>query len=194
MVVRYFTFLGFAAAVIAAGLAIQRRIWWKVAVPVGAVWQLAVLNSGPLPRVQPPPGDYRPIIAWLREHTPTNAVILAHISEAPVFLAETGRPIILHSKFENLPIRQRFMEFLDAVYGSEDEFYEFARKYGADYFVYDAVSFLAHEKESRRYVADRMRPLSPTCAAVLLAGQPQHLRHFDLEYAEGRFAVFRVLR
>jgi len=193
MVVRYFTFLGFAVAVLVGGLVVQRRIWWKAAVLVAAVWQLAALNFGPLPRVPPPPTDYRPIIAWVRENTPTNAVILAHISESPVFLAETGRPIILHSKFENLPIRQRYMEFLEAIYGSEDKFYEFAQKYGADYFVYDAVSFLTIEKESRRYVADRMGQLPGSCAALLLAGQPQRLRHFNLEYAEGRFSVFRVL-
>ena len=54
-----------------------------------------------------------------------------------MFLAHTGRPIIMHSKFENQRIRDRYREMLEAIYGSEEQFYEFAHKYGADYFVYD---------------------------------------------------------
>ena len=122
MVIRYFTFLGFAAAVLAAGL-ITRRIWWKLAVIVATVGQLAALNGQPLERQQPTPDEYRPIVNWLRENTPTNAVLLATISESPVFLAHTGRPIIMHSKFENQRIRERYREMLEAIYGSEEQFY-----------------------------------------------------------------------
>ncbi len=192
MVIRYFTFLGFAAAVLAAGL-VTGRIWWKVAMVVATVWQLATLNVRPLEREQPAPAEYRPIVVWLRENTPTNTVVLATISESPVFLAHTGRPIILHSKFENQRIRDRYREMLEAIYGSEQRFYEFSRRYGADYFVYD-VGFLHGGQDVRRYKADRMGTLDPNCAAVLFHDQPQRLRHFEPELVEGRFAVFRVMR
>src|SRR5439155_1745157 len=109
MVVRYFTFLGFAAAVVAAGL-MTRRIWWRAAVVAAAVWQLIGLDFKPLDRVPVVPQNYRPLVAWINGHTPTNAVLLASISESPVLLAHTGRPIVLHSKFENRRIRERYQE------------------------------------------------------------------------------------
>lgn len=191
MVLRYFTFLGFAAAVLAAGL-MGQRIGWKLMVFAAAVWQLVTLNFQPLERQQPAPAEYRPIVAWLQEHTPTNAVVLASISESPVFLAETGRPIIMHSKFENRRIRERYREMLEAIYGSEQQFYEFAHQYGADYFVYD-VGFLYGGMESRRYKADKLGPLDTRCAAMLFQNQPEMLTRFKLETAGGRFAVFRVI-
>lgn len=129
---------------------------------------------------------------WLEEHTPTNAVVLASIGDSPVFLAHTGRSIIMHSKFENQRIRDRYREMLDAVYGSEGHFYEFAHKYGADYFVYD-VGFLYEGMESRRYKADKMGPLDSDCAAELFQHHPERLQHFRCEMANGRFAVFRVI-
>ena len=191
MVIRYFTFLGFAAAVLAAGL-ITRRIWWKLVVIVATVGQLMALNGQPLERQQPTPDEYRPIVNWLGESTPTNAVLLATISESPVFLAHTGRPIIMHSKFENQRIRERYREMLEAIYGGEEQFYEFAHRYGADYFVYD-VGFLHGGPESRRYKADKMERLDPNCAAMLFENQPDRLRHFRLEFSNARFTVFRVL-
>ena len=191
MVLRYFTFLGFAVAVLAAGL-VTRQIWWKLIVFAAAVAQLMSLNAHPLDRQQPAPAEYRPIVNWLEEHTPTNAVLLASIADSPVFLAETGRPIIMHSKFENQRIRDRYHEMLDAIYGSEERFHEFARKYGADYFVYD-VGFLYDGAESRRYKADKLGPLDPDCAAELFQNHPDRLRHFRFEMGDDGFAIFRVL-
>jgi hypothetical protein len=191
MVVRYFTFLGFAATVVAAGLW-GRRIWWKAAVVGAAGWQLVALDFKPLDRAPVVPADYRPVVEWINAHTATKAVILASISESPVFLAETGRPIILHSKFENRAIRERYREFLDAIFGPEDKFVAFATKYGADYFVFDN-GFLLTGKDSRRYKADKLGDLDPDCAVELFAHQPQRLRHFEPEFKAGPFVVFRVL-
>jgi hypothetical protein len=191
MVLRYFTFLGFAAAVLAAGL-MTRQTRWKLVVFAAAVWQLVTLNTLPLERQQPSPDEYRPVVTWLEEHTPTNAVVLASIGDSPVFLAHTGRPIIMHSKFENQRIRDRYHEMLDAIYSSEGQFYGFAHKCGADYFVYD-VGFLYEGTESRRYKADKMGSLDSDCAAELFQHHPEQLKHFRFEMANGRFAVFRVL-
>jgi hypothetical protein len=187
MVLRYFTFLGFAVAVVAAGL-ITQRVWWRAAVVFAVVWQLCALNLQPLERGSPDPKSYAGIVAWIQEQTPTNAVLLAHIADSPVILAETGRPIIMHSKFENRRIRERYREMLDAIYG--DEFYAFAIKYGADYFVYDAGYLLA-AKDSRRYKADKLGPLDPNCAAMLF--ETGHIPHFEKVFADDRFIVFRVL-
>ena len=191
MVLRYFTFLGFAVAVLAAGL-VTRRVGWKLVVFGATVWQLATLNFEPLKREQPTPDEYRPIVSWLQAGTPTNAVLLAQISESPVFLAHTGRPIIMHSKFENQQIRGRYREMLAAIYGSEEQFYGFARKYQANYFIYDA-GFSYDGAESRRYKADKLGPLDANCAALMFENQPELLVHFQRVADSGRFTVFRVL-
>jgi hypothetical protein len=191
MVVRSFVFLGFAVAVVAAGLTVE-RIWGRWLVFVATVSQLMMLNFLPLKREQATPEEYRPIVKWLEGNTATNAVVLASIGDSPVFLAHTGRPIIMHPKFENQRIRDRYREMLAAIYGSEEQFYEFARKYGADYFVYD-VGFSYDGQDSRRYKADKLGPLDAHCAALLFENQPEQLRHFQRIMESGRFTIFRVV-
>jgi len=192
MVVRYFTFLGFAVAVVAAG-AVPCRVWWRLAAVGAAVAQLVMLNRLPLERVQPAPQEYRRVVQWLRQATPANAVVLASITESPVFWAHTGRPIILHPKFENRPIRERYRDFLAAIYGTEAGFYEFAQRLGAEYFVYDG-GFLLAAPDSRRYKADKLGELPAECAARLFAERPGELRRFRLVFADARFGVFKVER
>ena len=191
MVVRYFSFLGFAAAVVAAGLVTQ-RVWWKVAVAAAALWQLVMLNPEPLDRGPIVPEQCRAVARWLRQNTATNAVVLASISESPVWLAEAGRPVVLHSKFENRVIRERYREFLGALYGSERQLYRFARRYGAEYFVFD-VGCLVPAPDSWRYKADKMGELPASCAARLLWEQPAKAQFFKPVMASPRFVVYRVL-
>lgn len=184
MVVRYFTFLGFATTVVVAGLVIQ-RIWWRVVAVAAVVGQFAMLDFKPLSRAPVVPANYRPLVAWVNAHTPTNAVILASISEAPVLLAYTGRPIILHSKFENWEIRDRYRKFLAAVYGTPAALVEFCRTYGADYLVFDN-GFLITGKDSRRYKADQLGDLDPNCAALTLA------KIFEPVFSANGYTVYRV--
>lgn len=190
MVVRYFTFLAPAAAVLAAGL-VTGRIWWRVALFGITGWQLTALNYRPLDRAPVQPAHYRPVVAWLRANTPTNAVVLAGVSESPVFLAHTGRTIILHSKFENREIRNRYRDYLTALYGTEEEFAAFARRYGADYFIYDR-GCLRTGPDTWRYKADRLSPLPSESVAVRMAEAPAQLRAFEPVLQTDRFTVFRV--
>jgi hypothetical protein len=164
---------------------------WRLAVLAAVVWQCAALDLKPLVRLQPSPEEYRPVVRWLRQNTPSHAVVLAAISESPVLFAHTGRPIILHPKFENHEIRERYREFLHAMYGSEEALHEFARLYGADYFVYD-TGFLVTGADSRRYKADKLAPLGGDCVAVLFHERPETLRHFHQELMTDRFIVFSV--
>ncbi len=189
MVVRYFTFLGWAAAVMAAGVVAWpanplrpgRAFLRRWAVAALAVWQLTRLDFQPLDRASVAPAESREAVNWINDHTPTNAVVLASIAESPVFLTHTGRPIILHSKFENREIRERYRQFLEAAYGGEETLAAFCRQSGADYFVWDA-GFLTAD---RRYKAG-------------VAGEPTALPAgdgpFRLEMSNSRLAVFRVLK
>jgi len=192
MVVRYFTFLAPAVAVLAAGVATQ-RLGWKLIAGAAAVWQLAVLDWQPLDRAPVRPEVYRPVVAWLRENTATNAVVLSGVSESPVWWAYTGRPTVMHSKFENRRIRERYREFLAALYGSEGQLAVFARKYGAEYFVYD-VGCLVTGVDTWRYKADRLGALPPECVARRMAERVGELKEFRLEFRTERFAMFSLLR
>jgi hypothetical protein len=147
-----------------------------------------MLDRKPLDRAPVRPEYYRGVVAWLNGNTPTNAVILASISESPVFLAHTGRAIVLHSKFENQRIRDRYREFLGVVYGTEEQLHEFACRYGADYFVHDR-GCLVTGKDSWRYKADKLGELPAGCVALL-----PEMRRFEKVYADGRFTVLRVVR
>jgi hypothetical protein len=184
MVVRYFTFLSFTMAVVAAGL-MTNRVWWRAVLLGATVWQFTMLHYRPMDRTPVVPDNYKPLVAWINEHTPTNAVILASISESPVLLAYTGRPTIMHSKFENKAIRDRYREFLAAVYGSPDEFDAFAKKYGADYFVFDN-GFLVTGKDSRRYKADKLANLDPNCAAMRFSSGS------NAAFSANGYSVFRL--
>jgi hypothetical protein len=188
MVVRYFTFLAPVVAVLAAGVAAQRP-GWKLAALAAAAWQLAMLNRQPLDRSPVRPEVYRPLVMGLRENTATNTVILSGVSESPVWWAYTGRPTVMHSKFENARIRERYREFLAALYGSEKELAGFARKYGAELFIYDE-GCLVTGPDSWRYKADRLGALPPECVARRMAEQPMTLEEFRLLFQTERFAVF----
>jgi hypothetical protein len=196
MVIRYFTFLGFAAAVLAAGagigLANWRRHAWEGSIAFVITWQVATLNVKPMQRVGPSPEEYRAVANWIRAYAAPDAVLLAHISEGPVLLAHTGRPIVLHSKFENQAVRDRFRSYLDAMYGTESDLFQFCQQYDVDYVVVDLPSYLMTGRDSRRYKADRLAPLATDCVIRRMAEEPLELQYFKLVFVEGRFAIFRV--
>lgn len=191
MVVRYFTFLAPAVAVLAASVS-TRGLVWKLVVGVSAAWQLAMLDWGPLDRAPVRPELYRPVVTWLRENTPTEVVVLSGVSESPVWRTFAGRATVLHPKFENRRIRDRYREFLEALYGTEAELAGFARRYGANYFVYDTGCLLTGP-DTWRYKADRLGALPANCVAREMAEEPHRLTEFRLEFRTPRFAVFSVL-
>jgi hypothetical protein len=133
------------------------------------------------------------MVKWIRENTPPEAVVLASISESPVIWAHTGRKMVLHSKFENLAIRERYRHFLSALYGSEAELRAFADRYGADYFVYDR-GCLVTGPNSWRYKADKLAELPASAPARLFDENPAAAQQFQQEFATERFGVFRVQR
>jgi hypothetical protein len=196
LVIRYFTFLGFVVAVLAAGAGMGltggRRHVWTGGLAFVITWQLMSVNLAPMPRVGPKPAEYRPLVTWIQKNTAPEAVLLAHISEGPVLLAHTGRRLVLHSKFENRPVRERYRAHLEAMYGTEDDLYRFCRQYRVDYVVVDLPSYLMAGSDSRRYKADRLGPLPSDCVIRRMAERPLELTRFKLVYLEGRFAVFHV--
>jgi hypothetical protein len=190
MAVRCFTFLGFAAAVAAAGVVALPAFWWRPVALAAVAWQFLGLNAQPLDRAPVQPAAYGEVVRWINANTSTNTVVLASISESPVILAETGRPIVLHSKFENRQVRARYREFLEAIYGNEEGFADFCWRYGVNYFLFDRENFLRPGLESRRYKAGKLGRLDPECAALRFASGRQN---FFVRVADARpFEIFQL--
>ncbi len=192
MVLRNFTFLGFAAAVLTAGL-VTRRIWWKLVVFAAAVWETgdaqhtATEAGASKPRRISARGD---LVGGTHADQRRGAGVDRGFAGVPRAHGTPDHHALESSRTNGFATA--ITRCWTPIYGSEGRFYEFAHKYGADYFVYD-VGFLYDGMESRRYKADKLGPLDPNCAAELFQNHPEQLKHFRFEMANGRFAVFRVL-
>ena len=104
----------------------------------------------------PPSAQYQPVLNFIRENTGTNDVVLALFQFSPVICAYTERPVVVHSKFENLQVREKVKEFHAALFEQESAFYEFCRKYDVSYFVYEPSMLYDTSTESIRYMANRL--------------------------------------
>ena len=140
----------------------------------------------------PPPELVRPLIEEIRRSTEQDDVILASFPLSPVICAYTERPVIIHSKFENLRVREKVEEFYNALFSDEETFFGFCGKYNVKYVVYDPVMLLNLSTESVRYIADRL-DLTDDVAAVRMHLLPESLAHFLLVLQNDHYRVFRVL-
>jgi tetratricopeptide (TPR) repeat protein len=156
-------------------------------------WRRWVEAHFPLPVEDPIPngGNNRRLVAWVRRHTPEDAVFLTWFPTGPLLLTDAGRRINLHSMFESSALRAKEARMRAALYGSEEELAALCREWDTDYFVYQANLLLNTTKVSYRYMADRMRVASD-CAAVRMHFHPERLRHFQLVYQDAYFRLFHV--
>ena len=189
------------------GLKVRRAVLLLGLIPLGLelskTWSfnrggtLQTFIESHLPAESEPPlstfGDQTDLMAWIRTQTGADDAILAPIGLSPVILAQTGRPIVLHSKWESRVLRGKFECFLTALFGSEATFAEFAHRSDATYFVHDANTVVREGPDSARYMADQLR-LDQTSAAYLFNYHPERLAHFDLVYQNSSYRVFRVGR
>jgi len=139
----------------------------------------------------PPADQLRPLIAALGRHTRADEPILAAFPLSPVICAHLGRPVMVHSKFENRRVREKVEEFYTALFQDEDVFYRFCRRYNAAYFIFEPAMWRDTSPESLRYFTDRLGP-APDSAAERMFNQPLSLKNFELVYAADAYRVFRV--
>ncbi|MFC2174045.1 tetratricopeptide repeat protein, partial [Acidobacteriota bacterium] len=109
----------------------------------------------------------------------------------PMVLSNANRAIVLQPKFEVDGIREKVWRFLNAVYGSEDDFYRYCTEFGVQYYLYDIRTALPHDKDSDRYVAGKPR-LDKESAAFLFHFRPERLGKFQLVFQNGTYRVFQV--
>ncbi len=141
------------------------------------------------------PVDYdavKDIISWIRRETPEKSVILSHFNLSPVILTYTNRKIVLHPKFESADMREKVRKYLFALFDhSEEEFYSFCQKVGADFFIYPKGTFSTSSLYSWRYMTATPRT-DRNANAYAFERCPRKLKNFELKYNNGRYVVYKI--
>ncbi len=135
--------------------------------------------------------DELSLARWIKLSTNEEDPILAAYQTSPLVLTWTGRPIILHPKFESATLRRKFERFLECLYGSEDDFHRFSILHGAKYVVYQVDLMLKTTDDSYRFQANHLT-VPPNSTATKFHFFPNSLTRFDLVYQNPTFRVFKV--
>lgn len=138
--------------------------------------------------------SYRELFQWVNSHTQTNDVFVAHIHVSPMILLNTGRPEVLHPKFENIFIRKKYEEFITSIYSDDEEkLFKFCKKNQAGYLVYDWGFFIADSKDSMRYLGEAVPDIPEKTIASRLHFCDPTLRHFRPVFRNSAFIVYEVM-
>ena len=111
----------------------------------------------------------------------------------PSVAAFTGRPILIHSKFENARVREKVKEFEYGLFDDEETFYQLCQKYGARYVVIDSGMFLDLSNESLRYRTNHMKA-SRESVLYKMHFDPEALKDFKLITSNEDYRLYRVLK
>ncbi len=132
------------------------------------------------------------LIKYIRYNTPQDAPILTTFAYGPSIITYTGRPILLHPKFEAEHIAGKIKEFEHRLYEDENAFYAFCKRYRAQYFIYHTDMLLSQGPESIRYRTHN-RTVNKDCAACKFHFRPDSLKFFELVYSNPHYRLYRVV-
>ncbi len=132
------------------------------------------------------------MIKYIRYNTPKEAPILTTFAYGPSISTYTGRPILLHPKFEAEHITNKIKEFEHRLFMDESMFYSYCKSYHAQYFIYQTDILLARGPESIRYRTHNLTA-SESCVAFELHFHPHSLTFFELVYSNPHYRVYRIL-
>lgn len=153
--------------------------------------------AGPAPRGEWRHVDVFPSQAFdglartLPELVSTDEPVLASFVVSPFLLAHLDLSTVLHCFFEG-DLLERLEEVTLARFGSEEELWQVARRYGATWYLHEPHHLLRTDRRmSQRYVADRLDwPGDSVLARMQYA--PEELQHFELVWENDWFRLFRV--
>ncbi len=133
------------------------------------------------------------LAGWLRDNAP-EAPLLANFGLSAFLLAYAGTPIVLHPKFESVEIRSRVQVYGEKLFLSdEDDFREWADRYGAKVFVFSLGEFSPYcEDLQMRYFVNALNP-PPNSAALLFDERPEEARYFVHLWSNMKYRVFRII-
>lgn len=181
-------------------LALAPFLWLRERRSIAAAGAaLVVLNAygttlAPMVVNKYPPDVYEKLFTWMRGETAPTDAFVAHMAVSPILTINTGRPGVLHAKFENRRIRVRNQELTAALYGRDEAaLYDFLRRQQASLLVFDGMLFFWDSDDSDRYKAEQILGLDARSVAARLYFCDPTLAHFVPVYQNLYFTVFRVV-
>jgi tetratricopeptide (TPR) repeat protein len=150
-----------------------------------------MLNFFGLKAFRPDQHYLKSMLSFIRENTDKDSAVLTSFQLGPSVAVYTGRPVILHSKFESKLIRDKVKDVYTSLFNSESEFYELCRRYKAGLFVYQTNIALEGRPMSVRYLAGAAS-LRTDSAAFLLHFAQDKLKLFRLIYQNPLYRVYKV--
>lgn len=132
------------------------------------------------------------LLRWVKANVDRDTSILATMGLSGTVIAYTGRPVVLHSKFETNSIRTKYEEFLQSLYADEETFYRFCSKYRVGYFIYEPFLALETDPDSTRYIADQLS-LPASSAVFQMQFFPERLGHLELVFQNPTYRIFKVV-
>ncbi|MFH0910765.1 MAG: tetratricopeptide repeat protein [Planctomycetota bacterium] len=131
-------------------------------------------------------------LRWIERETGESDAVVGQFKFLPSVLLETGRPILIHPKYETTGIRKKLDAFYDSYFGEEESFYAFCSNYKARIVLVDLELALERGPNSPLYMAGKSR-LAPAMTACKMHFNPGSLKHFEVAYQNSRFRIFRAL-
>ena len=139
-----------------------------------------------------PGREIQDVVDWAKNVSEKDKAFLCEFVMSPSILTYADRPINQHCFFESA-MRQKYHEFSDVLFKSEDEFYQFCQKYKTTYFVYNAHMLLRDDPNmSFRYITNNMG-WDTNWAAYRFHFQPEKLKHFKLVHQSFFIRIYQVL-
>uniref|UniRef100_A0A7V1EHQ8 Tetratricopeptide repeat protein n=1 Tax=candidate division WOR-3 bacterium TaxID=2052148 RepID=A0A7V1EHQ8_UNCW3 len=132
------------------------------------------------------------LVRYIKYRTPENAIFLSSFGAGPLIFTYAHRATVLQPKFEVRNCQNRVKEFLESIYSSEKDFYNFCKKYKVNYFLYDSKILLDNSRDGSRWVAAKMKIKSGD-AAFLFHFFPEDLKYFELVYQNNYYRLYRII-
>ncbi len=132
------------------------------------------------------------LVRYVKYKTPEDAIFVSSFGAGPLIFTYAHRAIVLQPKFEVKNCQQRVREFFEAVYGTEDDFYYFCKKYKIDYFLYDIKILLDNSRNGGRWIAGKSK-VATNSVVFLMQFFPDDLKHFALVYQNNFYRLYRVV-
>ena len=133
------------------------------------------------------------VLRWMNGELPPESVILSNIGFAPEIVQNSSFSTVLHNHYEAKDIRDKTKEFYECMYKSENDLYNFAKKYGAEYLLYHWEFLIDKSVNSVRYQVDAMS-LFRSAVCYKLHFATDELKHFELLYQNEYYRVFKILK
>jgi hypothetical protein len=138
------------------------------------------------------PADDLSMYTWLRDNVADDEGILSTFDVSGGILLYSGRPVVLHPKFEVPEGRRRVRVFITALFGNdEDALKALMESHKARYIVIPLGLVSDRSANYYRYMFDRLR-LRDDCLVYRLHFAPGGLKHFRLAYRNRFYQVFRL--